>query len=118
MVDPIQPSPLPQFTIPLTATAAASPTTVYTVYKAIKRVMIAKITLSNVDTTTAEQVWVGARLESGTGTSDWEPLIAPILAAGEVFEWEGELYLSAGDEIVGYGAAGALVNATIEVGKV
>jgi len=116
MAGEFSPTPLPQNTIPITGTGASSPTTVYTVYKATSRIRLSEITVSNIHATVSEQVWVGVRLLSGTGTSDWEPLIAPILAAGEVYLWEGSVWLSAGDEVVGYGSAGSLVNVTLSVG--
>ena len=113
MVGDLTPTPVPQGTVPITGTGPSAPTTVYTVYKATQRVRLTEITAANIHASTSEQVHVGVRLESGSGTSDWEPLIAPILAAGEVYRWEGSVYMGAGDEVVGYGAAGSLVNITI-----
>lgn len=116
MANPTSPVPIPQQSARVTGTTPGVVTTVYAVFKATNRVKLLGITATNIETPgTMEQVWIGIRYLDSTGTSDWEPLVAPYLNGGDVFCWSGFLWLSSGDEVVAYGASGDRVNVMVEV---
>ena len=115
MTAPINPSPKPTVAVPITATAAATPTEVASIVRG-RRATLSGITASNVTakgTSVREQVFVGVRKQGDTGAT-WEVIVAPILFDGEWVKWEGEVQLAELDEVVAYASAASKINVLLE----
>jgi len=102
----------------ITSLLVATPDSVYapTLPAAHKHAhRLTKITISNVaavSTGTVVQVWVGVRYASGAGGSDWVALGAPELYPGESAEFEPDLELRNGDEVVSYADVADIASVT------